>query len=354
MPEDSGQEKTEEATPKRKQDARKRGQVARSAELPGAAALLGGLVILRSSGPNLWAALGGVLRNDFSHLSRADLTKGEVVGVITQMAVVSTLALAPILAALMVTGVATGLLQTGLNVSGDALKPKFDRVNPMGGAKRIFSMTTGFELLKMCVRLVILVMVSYSVLTSVADQVAGISRSGLLIAPSIIGNVLFAVAIRVALAGGLLGIIDYSYQRWKFGRDLKMSKQEVREEMKQLDGNPEVKQRIRRMQRALAKKRMMSAVPKATVIVTNPTHFAVALRYEAGKNGAPIVVAKGQDLVAQEIRRVAQKHNVPVIENPPLARALHAGVPIGGEVPAQLYKAVAEVLAFVYKLKRRW
>jgi flagellar biosynthesis protein FlhB len=351
MPE-SGQERTERASPKRRQDARKRGQVPRSAELPGAAALLAGIMTLRVTGPMMWGSLEGLVRDDLASVARADLTPGESVLLFGQSIMTAALAVTPILISLLVTGVVAGLLQTGLVVA--PLKPHFERLNPATGMKRIFSISSGFELGKMILRLVVLVAVAASVFGDIAHQVGTLNMPSLSSAPGVMGDILFTLAVRVAIAGVILAVVDYGFQRWRFERDLKMTKQEVREEMKQLDGNPEVKSRIRRLQRALAKKRMMNEVPKSTVVVTNPTHFAVALRYESGKMRAPIVVAKGQDLVAQQIKAIARKHDVPVLENPPLARALHAGVPLGKQIPPQLYRAVAEVLAFVFKLRRRW
>jgi flagellar biosynthesis protein FlhB len=179
-------------------------------------------------------------------------------------------------------------------------------------------------------------------------------QGGLELVPGMIGDVIFTVILRVALAGGVLAAIDYIFQRWRYNKSLKMTHQEIKEELREMDGDPQIKSRIRKLQRELARRRMMDAVPDATAVVTNPTHFAVALRYESGKTRAPIVVAKGQDYVAEQIKTIASKHNVPVIENPFLARTLYSSVRVGQEIPAQLYRAVAEIIAFVYRLKRRW
>ncbi len=351
---DSSQERTEDASPKRKSDARKKGQVARSAELPGALALVAGVVVLRAVGPAVWGNFSALMVTDLSQISRPDLTPQQADTLVTQSFAAAALAVAPLFLALLATGLAAGLAQTGMVVSTKTLTPKFDRLNPMSGFKRIFSINTGFELLKMSVRLAVLVAAAFGVLGSVAGQVLTLAQVGLPAAPAMLGDTLFAVVLRVALAGAFLAVVDYAYQRWRFSKTLKMTKQEVREEQHQLDGNPQIKARIRRVQRELARRRMMQEVTKATAVVVNPTHVAVALRYLPGKARAPIVVAKGQDLIALQIKEVARRHGVPVVENPPLARALHAGVPLGREIPANLYRAVAEVLAFVYKLKRRW
>lgn len=353
MPE-NGQEKTEEATPKRRSDARKKGQIARSSELSGATGLLVGVLVMHAAGPLAWNGFSNLLRSDLSALAQPDLTAQVAVSLLAQCLLAGALAVLPILAAFMAGGLVAGVVQTGGLVSMNALAPKFDRLNPMSGVKRIFSPTTAFEVIKMIARLAILGAVMWSVIPQVQGDVLELGRNGLLDAPAVLGDALYTLMLRVAMAGGVLAAADFAFQRWKFNRDLKMSKQEVKEEMRQLDGDPQIKQRIRRVQREMAKKRMMQEVPKATVVLANPTHFAVALRYTSGKMRAPVVVAKGQDHIAQQIKALAREHNVPVVENPPLARALHASVKLNQEVPPQLYRAVAEVLAFVYKLKRRW
>ena len=354
MPENSSQERTEEATPKRKSDARKRGQIARSTELPGAVGLLGGALAIRIFAPAVWTAISDMVRKDLAAITRPDLTVQTSTQLLQQSAIAGGLAILPIVLTLMVAGAGAGLLQTGLNFSAGSLKPKFERVNPMAGIKRIFSMATGFELLKMMVRLGVFLLVAVNMINELATRMVIIGSSGLTQAPAVIGDLLFTVILRLAMVGGLLAGVDYLYQRWKHTRDLRMTKQEVKEESRLSEGNPEMKARVRRVQREMARKRMMQEVPKSTVVLANPDHYAVAIRYQSGKTRAPIVVAKGKDLVAQQIKALARQHNVPVIENPPLTRAIFAAVDINHEIPAQFYRAIAEVLAFVYKLKRRW
>ena len=351
---ESGQERTEDATPKRKDDARKKGQAVRSTELPPAVGLLAGVMTLHATGPMMWGGFSDVMKNGLSALARPDLTGRDAVGVVGQSVLAGSYAVMPVLAALLIGGVTTSLLQTGFIVSTKAITPKFDKLNPMTGLKRLFSPQTGFELLKMVLRLTIFIAVAVSVAQQVIQQMLHLGNTGLLGVPALLGDALYTVILRIAVAGGFLAALDYTFQRWRFNKDLKMTKQEIRDEMRQSEGDPQVKQRMRRLQRQRAKQRMMQEVPKATVIVTNPTHYAVALRYESGKMRAPVVVAKGRDLMAQQIKAVAAQHGVPVVENPPLARTLHASVAIGREIPYHLYRAVAEVLAFIYKLKRRW
>lgn len=351
---ESGQERTEEATPKRRRDAHKKGQVSRSAEVPGAAALLAGVVALRTVGPTSWTALQHVLQFGLSSAQRTDIAPVDIINIIGQECTQGFLALLPIMLTLVLAAAAAGLSQTGLVVSAGLLVPKFSRVNPMEGFKRIFSMKTGFELLKQLARLILLGAVAFAVVQPTLLQIMQLGYGSIQNAPGILGNAVLDLIFRMAMVSGILAAVDYSFQRNRFLKQLRMTKQEVREEIKQNEGDPAVKNRIRRLQRALARKRMMEKVPTAAVVIANPTHFAVALRYESGKTRAPIVVAKGQDFMALQIKEIARKHNIPIVENPPLARTIFAAVKVDQEIPAQFYRAVAEVLAFVYRLKRRW
>ncbi len=348
------QERTEEATPRRRAEARKRGQAPRSGEIPGAVALMVGALVLRAVGPLIWQTLTLTLTNNLSSISRPDLSQRDALGLIGGAAATIGLAVAPVLLALAAAALAAGLLQTNFVFSTKALTPQFDKLNPKNGIKRLISITAAFELLKMSARLTILAFVAANTLMSLTSQVMALGQVGILGAPGLLGQIAFSLIIRVAFAGLVLAAVDYAYQRWHFGREMRMTKQEIRDEQRQSEGDPQIKARIRRLQRQRAKQRMMQEVPKSTVVLANPEHFAVALRYESGKTRAPIVVAKGQDHLAQQIKALARQHGVPVVENPPLARTLFASVPIGREIPVQFYRAIAEVLAFVYQVKRRW
>lgn len=349
-----GQERTEAATPRRLEEAHKRGQYARSAELPGAAALLLGALVLRATGPALWQRLADLLQTQLAVITRPDLTPGDVAHLFGQMTLAGALAVAPILGALGAMGIAASLMQTGFLLAGQALTPRFDRINPFQGMQRLFSANTGFELTKMILRLAVLGASIVSVLSGFSAQLTALASVGILGAPAIIGDLAQTLILRVALASAGLAALDYGYQRWRFARDLRMTRQEVRDEQRQNEGDPMIKMRIRRLQRERARKRMMQDVPKATMVLANPTHFAVALRYESGKMRAPVVVAKGADYMAEQIKEVARQHNVPIFEQPALARALYAAVPLDREIPVSFYRAVAEVLAVIYQLKRRW
>src|SRR5579875_3368657 len=334
---EGGQERTEEATPKRRQEARKKGQVVRSADLPPAAGLLVAVLALRVAGPMIWAQLQGMVQGDLAQIAQPDLAPQAAMGLLGQSLLAALLAIAPLVGALLLGGVITGLIQTGFVFSGQALKPKFDKLNPLHGMKRLFSPRTGFEMAKMALRLGIFIAVAATSVGQIGSDVLRLGATGMAAVPPLLGNAAFTLMLRLALAGGILAGLDYGFQRWQFNRNLKMTKQEIRDEMRQAEGDPQVKQRIRRLQRQRAKQRMMQDVPKSTVVIANPTHFAVALRYESGKMRAPVVLAKGRDLVAQQIKALAAQHGVPVVENPPLARALYAGVPLGREIPLHLY-----------------
>ncbi len=351
---ESGQERTEQATPKRLRDARRRGQVSRSAELPGAASLVLAVFILRMTAPYSWQNLQNLIGVGLLSAGNGDITVTDVYHLIFVECSYAVSALAPLALTLFVIATAAGLGQTGLAFSPKLLTPKFDRINPVNGLKRMFSLTTIFELFKQFVRIAILGFAAYMAISGTLTQIGQTPQNILAVAPQILGGALYSLLFSIALVGGVLAAADYAFQRWRYIRQMRMTKQEVRDEQKEMEGNPQIKSRIRRMQRALAKKRMMEKVKKSTMVITNPTHFAVALYYQSGKTRAPIVTAKGQDFMAQTIKETARKYNIPIIENPPLARSLYATAEVDREIPIELYRAVAEVIAFIYRIKRRW
>ncbi len=351
---ESGQERTEQATPKRLRDARKRGQVSRSAELPGAAALVLAVMILRVSASYSWQNLQNLIGVGLLNAGNGDITVTDVYHLMFIEGGYAVSAFAPLGLTLFVIAVAAGLGQTGLAFSPKLLTPRMDRINPANGLKRMFSLTTLFEMLKQFVRIAILGFAAYIAISGTLTQIGQTPQDILSTAPQILGGALYSLLFSIALVGGVLAAADYAFQRWRYIRQMRMTKQEVRDEQKELEGNPQIKSRIRRMQRALAKKRMMDKVKKSTMVITNPTHFAVALYYQSGKTRAPVVTAKGQDFMAQTIKETARKYNIPIIENPPLARSLYASAEVDREIPIQLYRAVAEVIAFIYRIKRRW
>jgi flagellar biosynthetic protein FlhB len=345
------EERTEQATPKRRDDARKRGQVPHSREVTATAGLLGGLAILQASGSAFLTGLGESMRQTLGHLPTEAPSPALVTTTGVALALRLLLLLAPLLGGLLVIAIVANVAQVGLLLTAKPLAPDVNRINPAQGLKRLFGRQGLVELVKALVKLAIVSVVTYRVFLDRFQPVVMLTGADPLAAAAAIAGAVFEVGYKAGFGLLALALLDYGYQRWEYERGLRMSRQELREEYKQTEGDPQLKARIRRTQRQLAMRRMMQAVPTADVVLTNPTHLAVALQYDAARMAAPTVVAKGAELIAERIKAVAAEHGVPVLENKPLARALHAACEIGDQIPADLYQAVAEVLAFIFSLK---
>lgn len=346
-------EKTEEPTGKRLSDARDKGQLPMSRELALWSTLTMTLVVVTSLAPTIAADTRDGLVGLLAQAGQRPMDAGNVGAILTDLAWLTVKAVGVPMALLAAAGIAATLMQTGGMVSTSALAPRFEKLNPMAGFKRLFSASALVEFAKSVAKMAIVGVVIYQALRPMLDQMEHFAGLGMgrvmaetheLIVDMLVGVVVVLTVIMVA---------DFFYQRWKFYKDLRMSKQEVKDEHKQMEGDPVVKGRIRSLRMQRARRRMMANVPKADVVVTNPTHFACALKYDPGSMQAPILLAKGADLVAFRIRELAKEHGVPVVENPPLARALYAAVEIDQEVPPEHYKAMAEVISYVFRLKRR-
>lgn len=346
-------EKTEKATPKRREEARKKGQVAKSQDLNGAVVLLAGLMALGFTGPGTAQRLGDGLRAALGSAALKDpVTHGTVGDILMQSGRTILISLAPVVGACALAGVVVSVVQVGIKPKTQALKPNPKRLNPVAGAKRIFGKDSIFELGKNILKVsVVGAVVLSALLPHISDFAALVGMSPIQLGSEIARNVR-GLAMRAVLVYLLIGVIDFIYQRWRHEKSLKMDKQEVKEEAKGQDLPAEVKGAIRRRQREAARARMMADVPTADVIVTNPTHFSVALKYD-GQSPAPQVIAKGQDLLALRIREIAAEHGVPIVPDPPLARSLHATVEVGQLIPEELFQAVAQVLAYVYRVAGR-
>ena len=257
-----------------------------------------------------------------------------------------------VLLAVLVVSVVVSFLQVGFNFAPELIMPQFSRLNPISGFGRIFSKRSVVELLKSLLKITVVGYFIYRYLREETIRIPALMMSELEASFAVLAAIIYDLAFQIAMVILVLAILDYGYQWWEHMQNLKMSKQEVKEEMKQTEGNPQIKGKIREKQRAMAMRRMMSEVPKADVVITNPTHFAVAIKYEAGME-APAVIAKGSDFIAQRIREIAKENDVTIVENKPLAQALFKNAEIGDLIPPDLYKAVAEVLAYVYRLKRK-
>jgi flagellar biosynthesis protein FlhB len=347
-------DKTEKATPKRRAEARKRGQVAKSTDLNGAVVLGAGLVAVMFMGPKVVDGAASSMRAIFAEISRPGAaTSAAGLHGLMQIALHTMLTtVAPIGAICMAAAFLVNVAQVRFRPSFGAIKPSFQKVNPLTGFKKVFGPRIAFEgakaLTKVAAVGAVVAIALVPQLTSLGASVATPPAAlGQMISSSAIG-----IAQRAAIAYLLIGVIDLIWQKRQHSKSLKMTKHEVKEEHKQHMLPPEVRAALRRRQIQAARARMMAAIPQADVVVTNPTHFAVALSYD-GSHPAPVVVAKGQDLVAKQIRRIAEESGVPIVPDPPLARSLHKSVEIGQMIPAEMYAAVAQVLAFVYRMAGR-
>jgi flagellar biosynthesis protein FlhB len=352
MSDDSDQEKTEEPTEKKLRESREKGEVPRSRDLSGAIVVLAGVAALMNSGENAFMHARRIFSLGLGY-SREALFSDALPGRTLHAAMSEALSLfAPVALATMLATLAAPLLLGGLNFSAQALQPKFERLDPIKGLGRIFAMRGLVELGKALLKLIFIGAVLLLLLRHWQDELQATGR----------GSVVAGIAQSIGLLGraalwfgsmlALIGGIDALYQKFDHAKNLRMTRQEIRDEMKESDGNPEMKGRIRQVQQAQSRRRMMEELPRADVVVVNPTHFAVALRYDDGRMGAPRVIAKGVDVLAAQIRLVAGGHRIPLVESPPLARALYATTELGREIPAALYVAVAQVLAYVYQLKQ--
>jgi flagellar biosynthetic protein FlhB len=343
--------KTEEPTPRRREKAREEGQVARSAEVTAAAVLLTGVIAMSQWGGTTARDLREAMRRSLMQLGRADLTPAQVGQALYDAGAVIAGATVPVIVAMMLAGVVSNLAQVGVGLYPQLLLPKGSRIAPSTGLKRIFSRQGMVGLLKNVVKIGLVSWVAWKVVLSTHGALPAIGLSS----PNEIFAMGAAELVRTLLWVGstlaLLAALDYLWQRRTHQRSLRMSRQEIKDEMRQSEGDPKLRQRMKRAYRELNGNRMLSEVATADVVVTNPTHFAVALRYRSDEHGAPRVVAKGVDEVAERIKQLARANGVPIVERRSLARALYRGVKVGSEIPTALYRAVAEVLAYIYGLQ---
>ena len=349
---DSGQDKTEDPTEKRKTDAREKGEIARSKELNTVAIMLAGAGGLLAFGGYLAGALMEIMRSNFS-LSREVLMDERYMGIfLLASGKLAILATQPVLLVLLLAALLGPIALGGWLFATGTLAPKFSRMNPLAGIKRMFSMHSLAELLKAMAKFLVILAVALVVLSSDRDDLLAIANEPL--DQAIIHSVQVVGWSAMWMACGLLLIaaVDVPIQLWQAKQKLMMTKQEVRDEYKDTEGKPEVKQRIRQVQREISQRRMMAAVPEADVIITNPTHYAVALKYDPEKGSAPLLLAKGTDFIALKIREIAVQHDIQLLESPALARSIYYSTELEEEIPAGLYLAVAQVLAYVYQVRQ--
>lgn len=347
-------QKTEKATPKKRRDERKKGNVFFSNDAVSVAVLLVGIAVLALSVPLAEEQIRRFFHLCISMAGPARVQEFSGTGQLTaQFLKALAWCAGPLLGATAVAGVVATFLQTKMLVAGEVLRPKFSRIDPIQGFKRLFSLHSLVEAFKGVLKILVLLYLIYSFLKGVVNTFPKLMFTDVSAGGAYLMDLAVQMALRIAMAYAVLAAADFLYQWWDYERQLRMSKQEIKEEYKQTEGDPQVKGRIKELQRKMAQSRMMQNVPQADVVIRNPTHFAVALRYQPEKDPAPVVLAKGQDSLALRIVKVAEESKVAVVENVPLARALYASTEVGGQIPPELYNAVAEVLVYLYRLNNK-
>ncbi len=353
-----GGEKTEPATAKKLQDARADGKVAKSKELTSAFELIVLFLCLKIFisfvGDNLLYMFGYIYNNmaDFVSMNEGFLSAKAVTTLLFTVVTRLLLIVLPFFAFGFIVSFLISLIQVGWKVSSKPMQPRLSKFNPISGFKRILSKDALFELVKSILKIGIIVYVAYTSIRDHVDEVFILYDLSLNQAVALVGTLIINAGLKIAFVYLVVGIVDYIYQKHKFNEDMKMTKQEVKDEYKNTEGDPQIKGRQRQKMREVSRKRMMQDVPKADVVITNPTHLAVALKYDAGEGRAPVVLAKGEDYIAQRIKEIAKENNIEIVEDKPLARMLYHNVDIGAEIPPELYQAVAEVLAMIYRNKQ--
>lgn len=320
-------------------------------ELSSVAVFLAVVMVLKAVSEGALQGAMESIRFALTNLSHTEFSPSLALSFATGCLSHAAKAFLPVIGVAMVVGVVVNLLQVGVMFTAEPLAPNWARLNPVAGFTRLFSRRAFVESVKTLLKVLLIGWLTFSAVRADAAMLLRTSEIDPLMVLMLVGQLLYKMAWRVGLAMLVLALLDYGFQRWEYEKSLRMTKEEVKQEMKQTEGDPQVKSRIRARQQAIARRRMMQAVPKADVVVTNPTHYAVALQYDAQKMAAPTVVAKGMNLIALRIREIAQQHGVPIVENPPLAQSLYRTVDIGQQIPPELYQAVAEVLAYVYRLR---
>ncbi len=348
----SSEDKTEEATPKKKRDARNKGQVAKSKELGLTFTLLASTIVLVVLGDFIFNSLRQDMIAFLNNYMNMHLDSNSLKFILVTVLVRAALVILPVAIPISIMGIVANFMQTGFLFTKETIKPDLKKLNPLNGFKRIFSMRTLVELFKDLAMVFVVAYVGYKYLMKNYGDILNLGYSGINYIPFAIKKLVVEIFQKVTLIMIAISIMDFVYQKRQYSKELRMTKQEIKEEFKQDEGDPQIKGKIKQMQREMASRRMMQSVPDATVVVTNPTHISVALKYEEGQN-APVVVAKGQGEIAAKIKEIAREHEIPIVENKPLARLMYKEVEIDSQIPVEMYEAVAEVLAIVYKLKKQ-
>ena len=352
-----GADKTEKATAKKRRDAKRKGQVRRSTEVNTTFCTLVMFGLLFAIWPWFVEQMKTVFLEFLSPATvvqaSGGLTSNEVIAILARMILGLFGAVFPLLLAALVAGVAINVMQIGFMYTTETLKVKFDKLNPATGLKNMLSPRKLVDLAKNLAKIFLVGYVAYSEYINLLEKFSGYVGQNIQVSFIDIMRTAFLMALRMCIVMIVISIADFFYQWWKYEKDLRMSKQEVKDEHKMIEGDPKIKGKIRQKQMQMSAMRMMSAVPEADVVITNPTHYAVALKYDDAVSSAPMVIAKGQDYIARKIREVALEHDVQIVENPPLARTLYELCEVDDEIPEDLYQAIADILVFVYRQKGR-
>ena len=350
-------EKIYPATPHKRNESREKGQVAKSNELATTLALIGVLSFFFVAGYDTYHHLIDIMYGAFTAIG-GQLSAAKTILIFLGLMGIAFKIIAPVLIVAVIVGVLGNIFQIGLIFSSQPLMPQMSRINPISGFQRILSMRGLFEAVKSIFKIGLIGYIVYrTIMSGLVDVVSLVDADKSNIAAlfvSTVGRIGFQVFLRAALALLFLSIFDFLYQRWQHEQDIRMTREEMREEMKRTEGDPEIRRRIRRVQRELSQARMMKAIPEADAVITNPVHLAVAIKYDYEVMDSPYVVAKGERKIARQIREIAEEHGVPIVENPPLAQALYKNVEVGEVIPMEFYQAIAEVLAYVHELTNRY
>ena len=345
--------KTEKATPKKREDEQKKGNIFQSSDVISALSILALFYTLKIIFPFLYQHMSGVIIKYIGYMRTVNtLSTAFAMDVAKDVLIAILLLAGPVMLVSIAVGVIATGMQTRFKISKENLKIKFSRLSPLQGIKKMISLRSITELIKAMLKISVIGYILYSAFLNISKSFTKLMFEDIFGAVSFILNSIMDIVIQLSLAFILIAAFDYLYQWWEYERNIKMSKQEIKEEYKQLEGDPQIKGQIRDRQRKMATQRMMQQVPTADVIIRNPTHFAVALKYDIEKNSAPIVVAKGQDYTALKIIEIAEQHHIPMTENRPLARALYSTVEINREIPQEYYLILAEIMAWVYSTKK--
>lgn len=346
-------EKTEKATPKKRNDERKKGRVAKSQDVNTAFLLMFVLVIMAVFGSFMKDSMLALFQHTFTEFIHWNLTEKTVFAIFTESMIEFAKIVGPVMLIAIIAGVTSNLMQVGFLFTTEPLKFDLKKIDPIQGAKRIFSLRAIVELLKSLLKIVLIGAITFFIIWLYKDDMLMVAFKNADGAMAFFSRVTLIMGIAATVALLLLAVFDYAYQKYDFEKNIRMSKQDIKDEYKNIEGDPLIKSKIKEKQRQISMRRMMSEIPNADVVITNPTHYAIAIKYDEEKASAPYVVAKGVDHIAFKIREVAKANNVTTVENRPLARSLYASVEIGEVVPEEFYQAVAEVLAYVYRMEKK-